>query len=128
MKIDVDPADVVTVQVPFRFVKRGGRKELVLPEGAAPCAVSADSTLVKALARAFRWKKMIESGEFTNLADLAAREKIAPTYLNRVLRLTLLAPEIVERIVDGRREFVLAELLEPIAELWEGQLENRERQ
>jgi hypothetical protein len=126
MKVMTQPAEVVTVQVPFKFVKRGGRKEIQLPAG-APRQCKPDSTLVKALARAFRWKKMIESGEYTNLADLAAREKIAPTYLNRVLRLTLLAPEIVERIVEGRCAFVLAEFLEPFAELWEGQLENRER-
>ena len=58
MKVEVHSAEVVTVQVPFRFVKRGGRKEMVLPEGAAPRAASADGTLVRALARAFRWKRV----------------------------------------------------------------------
>lgn len=112
--------ETLTVQVPFTIRKRGGRKAMVLPEGIVARPMRVDSTLVKALARAFRWKKMIESGEFTNLGDLAAREKIAPTYLNRVLRLTLLAPEIVERIVEGRCAFVLAELLEPFADVWGG--------
>ena len=66
-----------------------------------------DSTLVKALARAFRWKRMLETGEFATIADLAEREGIASSYLTRVLRLTLLAPDIVEAILDGRRGAVL---------------------
>jgi hypothetical protein len=60
-----------------------------------------DSTLVKALARAFRWKRMLESGEFTTIAELAEREGIAPSYMTRVLRLTLLAPDIVEATLAG---------------------------
>ena len=63
----------------------------------------ADSTLVKALARAFRWKRMLESGEFATSAELAEREAIAPSYMTRVLRLTLLAPAIVEAILDGKQ-------------------------
>ena len=59
-----------------------------------------DNTLVKALARAFRWKRMLEAGEFATIAELAEREGIAPSYMTRVLRLTLLAPDIVEAILD----------------------------
>ena len=105
--------ETVTVHVPFRIVKRGGRKEMQLPEGAAQPR-RADSTLVKALARAFRWKKMLDSGDFATIAELAEREGIAPSYMTRVLRLTLLAPDIVEAILDGRQgpEVTLARLLE----------------
>ena len=92
--------DTVTLHVPFRIVKRGGRKEMQLPEGAAQPRRT-DNTLVKALARAFRWKRMLESGEFATIAELAEREGIAPSYMTRVLRLTLLAPDIVEAILDG---------------------------
>ena len=52
--------DVITIQVPFRVVKRGGRKEMRLPDGAAQPSRT-DNTLVKALARAFRWKRMLPS-------------------------------------------------------------------
>ena len=90
--------ETVTVHIPFRLVKRGGRKEMRLPEGAAS-ARKMDNTLIKALARAFRWKRMLESGEFTTIAELAEREGIAPSYMTRVLRLTLLAPDIVETIL-----------------------------
>jgi len=70
-------------------------------------------TLVKALARAFRWKRMLESGEFATIVELAERERIAPPYMTRVLRLTLLAPDIVEAILDGKQgpEVTLASVL-----------------
>lgn len=118
MKVEVHPADVITVQVPFRLVKRGGRKEMVLPEGTAHKTRCTDSTVVKALGRAFRWKRMLESGGFATIGDLAAHEKIAPSYMTRVMRLTLLAPGIVEAIVEGGCELGMAELLELFPVEW----------
>ncbi len=89
----------------------------------APHPQRTDSSLVKALARAFRWKRMLDSGEFTTIAELADREGIAPSYMTRVLRLTLLAPEIVEAILDGTQgpEMTLAQVLEPFPGEWEEQ-------
>ncbi|RBI67281.1 hypothetical protein DQW77_17735 [Roseovarius sp. TE539] len=114
--------DTVTLHVPFRVAKRGGRKEMHLPEGAIQ-PHKADNTLVKALARAFRWKRMLESGEFATIAELAEREGIAPSYMTRVLRLTLLAPDIVEAILDGSQgaEVTLAQVLEPFSLEWKKQ-------
>jgi hypothetical protein len=101
-----DPADLgggmartLTVRVPLALPRRGGRKLAVIPEGApvwAPRRARVDNAMVKALARAHRWKRILESGEFATMEDLAAPEKINPSYLGRVLRLTLLAPDIVE--------------------------------
>lgn len=114
--------ETVTLHVPFRVVKRGGRKEMQLPEGATQPRRT-DSTLVKALARAFRWKRMLERGEFTTINELAEREGIAPSYMTRVLRLTLLAPDIVEAILDGKQgpEVTLAHVLEPFPPSWNEQ-------
>jgi hypothetical protein len=114
--------DTVTLHVPFRIVKRGGRKEMQLPDGATQPRRT-DSALVKALARAFRWKRMLESGEFATIAELAEREGIAPSYMTRVLRLTLLAPEIVEAILDGKHgpAVTLARLMEPLSLEWAAQ-------
>lgn len=114
--------DTVTLHVPFRIVKRGGQKEMQLPEGANQPRQT-DNTLVKALARAFRWKRMLESGEFATIAELAEREGIAPSYMTRVLRLTLLAPDIVDAILDGKQgpEVTLARVLEPFAVEWQQQ-------
>jgi hypothetical protein len=112
----------VSLHIPFRVVKRGGRKEMRLPSGVPPQS-RIDNTLIKALARAFRWKRMMENGEFATINELAEREGIAPSYLTRVLRLTLLAPDIVEAILDGRQrpEMTLTRLLEPFPTEWEGQ-------
>ena len=114
--------ETVTLHVPFRIVKRGGRKEMRLPEGATQPRRT-DNALVKALARAFRWKRMLESGDFATINELADREGIAPSYMTRVLRLTLLAPDIVDAVLDGRTgpEITLARLLEPFPVEWREQ-------
>ena len=115
--------DTITLHVPFKVVKRGGRKEMRLPEG-APQPRRTDSTLVKALARAFRWKRMLESGEFATIGELAEREGIAFTYMARVLRLTLLAPQIIEAILEAKQvsNVTLPRVLEPFPVEWERQL------
>ena len=80
----------LTVRVPLTSRRRGGRKQVVTPEGATWAAPQAqiDSTLVKALARAHRWKRMLESGRYASVTELAEAEKINQSYLCRVLRLT----------------------------------------
>lgn len=115
--------ETVTLHVPFLVAKRGGRKEMQLPPGASAQRIP-DNTLIKALARAFRWKRMLESGEFATIKELAEREGIALSYLTRVLRLTLLAPEIVEAILAGRQgpEVTLVRLLAPFPVGWGLQL------
>src|SRR6056297_2991552 len=117
--------ETVTFHVPFRVVKRGGRKEMQLPDSVKQ-PHRTDSTLVKALARAFRWKRLLVSGEFATIAELAEREGITSSYMTRVLRLTLLAPKIVEAILDGKQgpEVTLARVLEPFPVDWEKQAQN----
>ena len=114
--------ETMTLHVPFRVVKRGGRKEIQLPEN-APQTRRSDNTLVKALGRAFRWKRKLESGEFATISELAEQEHIAHSYMTRVLRLTLLAPDIIEDILDGRHgpELTLPRLLEPFPPEWRRQ-------
>jgi hypothetical protein len=79
-----------------------------------------DNTMVKALARAFRWRRMLEDGSYSTIKELAAAEKINASYLCRVLRLTLLAPELVEAILDGRQaeSVTLPGLMAGIATQW----------
>lgn len=111
--------ETVTIHVPFRIVKRGGRKEMQLPDRVRP-ERTPDSTLVKALARAFRWKRMLESGEFATIAELAEREGIATSYMTRILRLTQLEPGIIEAVLDGRQgdAVTLARLMDPFPISW----------
>jgi hypothetical protein len=84
--------------------RRGGRKIIVAPPGCNDWAPppKIDGTLLKALVRAHRWRRMLEGGEYGTLAEMAEAERISRSYVSRILRLTLLAPDIVERILDGR--------------------------
>lgn len=91
-------ANLILLHIPFRIVQRGGRKEMQLLDGAVN-PLRSDNTLVKALARAFKWKRLLESSEFSSAGDLAERERIAPSYLTRILQLTLLAPNIFEEML-----------------------------
>jgi len=117
--------ETISVHVPFAIRKYGGRKQVVMPANtpAQELHPRVDSTLVKALARAFRWKRMLEIGKFATVKELAEHEKLGFSYMTRVLRLSLLAPEIVEAILEGRQptEIKLAGLLEPFPVWWEGQ-------
>ena len=117
---------MLTVHIPLTVRRRGGRKVVIAPDGTEAPAVGAaariDSTLVKALARAFRWRRMLETGSYSTIKELDAAEKINASYLCRVLRLTLLAPDVVEAILDGRQgeECTLPGLMEGVAVEWRG--------
>jgi hypothetical protein len=113
----------ITVFVPMAWRRRGGRKVIVAPPGCDDWAPPPkfDRALVKALARAHRWQRLLEEGRFATLAELAAAERISRSYVCRVLRLTLLAPDIVERILDGRPTAGLAEFFKPFPAEWERQ-------
>jgi hypothetical protein len=118
----IGAAQMLTVRVPLAVRKqRGGRKLVLTPGGIASRGASAaDTTLVKALARAFRWRRMMEAGRYATINELAAAEKINSSYVSRLLRLTLLAPGIVEAILDGRQPegMTLPGLMEPFPVEW----------
>jgi hypothetical protein len=117
----------VTVTVPFAIRKRGGRKLVITPDGtmAAPMPRSrVDSALLKALARGFRWRKLLERGQFATIEEIADTENINASYVSRVLRMTLLAPEIVEAILAGRQPegLTMAKAMEPFPWQWQRQV------
>ncbi len=114
----------ITIRVPISIRRRGGRKLILAPDGtpdtwAAPCR-RIDNAMVKAVARAFRWREMLENGTHATIAEIAAAEKINASYVGRVLRLTLLAPDIVEAILGGRQpaQMTLAGLMRPFSVGW----------
>lgn len=116
-----------TVLVPFTIRKRGGRKLILTPDGsiAQPTPrARPDSVLLKALARGFRWKKMLQEGDYQTLEEIADAENINPSYVSRLLRMTLLAPEIVEAILAGRQPpgLTMAKAMRPFSLHWREQL------
>lgn len=120
--------DTFIVRVPLKLRRHGGRKLVIVPEGEGiPVRPnpSPDDTLLKALARAYRWKRMLEGGDIRSLSELAEAEKMNPSYLSRIYRLTLLAPDIVEAILDGRQPRILqlADMMDDMPVEWERQRE-----
>ena len=116
-----------TVTVPFTIRKRGGRKLILTPDGtpaSPPTRVRPDSALLKALARGFRWQKMLREGDYQTLEEIADAENINPSYVSRLLRTTLLAPEIVEAILAGSHPAGLtrAKVMQPFPMEWQRQV------
>ena len=119
----------VTVSVPLTIRRRGGRKQIIGPDGAVTrpgdngtgfVPVRGDPALIKALARGFRWRRMLEEGRYASISEMAKAEGIERGYLGSLLRLTLLAPEMVEAILDGRQPegVTLPGLMEGVPVAW----------
>ena len=117
--------DTLTIRIPMRLQRHGGRKLIMTPEGVVAPArkPSRDETLVKGLVRAHRWRRRIESGQAKSITDLAEQEGVTAAFACRLLPLTCLAPDIVEAILDGRQPkgLRLAELLGDGPMAWEEQ-------
>ena len=120
--------NVVTITVPMTFKKRGGRKVIMLPDGnygnPVPKA-TIDNAMVKALARSFRWQAMLENGTCGSLDEIAKAERISASFVSRVIRLALLAPDIVVAILEGRQpaHLTLKDLMGPFPVEWDLQRE-----
>jgi hypothetical protein len=122
-----DDGRTLLVRVPISTRRRGGRKIVLAPDGtnvtAAHVCRHIDSATVKAIARAFRWRDMLENGEYATIREIAKAEKINESYVGRILRLTLLAPSIVEAILGGRQlgDTQLEKLLKAFPLKWKDQ-------
>jgi hypothetical protein len=123
----IDDGRTVTMRMPVSIRRRGGRKLVLVPDGTpqsgTPACRRIDNTMVKAIARAFRWREMLESGTYATIAEIAVAEEINESYVVRVLRLTLLAPDIVEAILGGRQpaKLQLEDLLRRFPLAWQEQ-------
>ena len=127
-------ATSITVRVPLAIRHRPGRKTIVMPmtNGVAPVTTRADPALVKALARAFRYQRMLDGGRYASISEMAAAEEIDRGYLGRLLHLTLLAPNIVETILSRRHQsgLTFADLDGAVPTVWKehrSALEERRR-
>ena len=112
----------ITVRVPLAIRRRPGRKTVVMPvrEGGEVLPTRADPAVVKALARAHRWQRLLDEGRYASISEMATAEQIERGYLGSLLRLTLLAPDIVEAMLDGRQRggVELPVLLRPLPQDW----------
>jgi hypothetical protein len=120
----------VAINIPLAIRRRPGRKTVVTPDGVAtPAQATAttqthgDPALVKALARAFRYQRMLDDGHYASISEMAEAEKLDRGYMGRLMQLTLLAPDLVEAVLNGTapRELGLPRFMEPLAVVWEEQ-------
>ena len=114
-----------TVTVPYLFALRGGRKLVITPnELEAPEAPdNRDEVLIKALARGFRWRRLLDGGQFQTIEELSKTEGVSASFISRFSRLALLNPTIVEAILNGQqpRLLDLKHLLRPFPADWSEQ-------
>jgi hypothetical protein len=116
----------ITVRIPMTWKRHGGRKVIIAPDGSnawTPAKPRRDETLIRPLTRAHRWKRLIEDGTYRSAAEIAEAEGVTRSFVNRLLRLTLLAPEIVGAILEGMhaKGLQLEELTRPVPSDWEEQ-------
>ncbi|QNT69120.1 hypothetical protein [Defluviicoccus vanus] len=116
----------IIVTIPMTWKRRGGRKVIIAPDGGDAWALAKprhDETLIRALARAHRWKRMLEDGPYRSAQEIAEAERVTRSFVNRLLRLTLLAPDIQEAILDGHQPkgMQLEELTRAMPIGWEAQ-------
>lgn len=119
-------ASAITVRVPLAIKNRGGHKVVVSPDGqpiSSAIRPRVDSTLLRAVVQAFHWKSQLESGPFATVSELAAAEGLNGSYVSHVLRLTLLAPDLVEAVLQGRQPMMmqLETLIRNVPDCWDMQ-------
>jgi hypothetical protein len=136
MKSSSVPA-TITIHVPMTFTIHGGRKMIISDAdensdgGVAQYKLSHDgprqrteNALLKAIAKAHRWRQRIENGEYASITELAKAENVNQSYACRVLRLTLLAPTVVTEILNGRysADLMLKQIMKPLPVRWDAQI------
>ena len=116
----------ISVRIPMTFVRRGGRKAIVAPEGGdawAPARPRPEEAMIRAVVRAHRWKRLLDERRYRSAGELAEAEGLTRSFVTRLLRLTLLAPDIVEAILDGRqpKALQLEDLTRSLPSAWSEQ-------
>jgi hypothetical protein len=112
--------------IPMTFRPRGGKTVIVMPDGSRGVArreATIDNTMIKVIARGFRWQQLLYDGTYATIEDLAAAEKINPSYISRILRLAYLSPKVVQAILDGKHpaRLTMKDLLQPFPADWNEQ-------
>jgi len=120
--------NIISIKVPIKIKRYGGKKMMILPDGAqaAPPQQKPDETMIKAIAKAYFWQKQLDKGLYRSIDDLAIKKKINPSYISRILRLNLLAPQIKQAILDGTqpRGLSLQDMQSPFPDIWDEQLKH----
>ena len=125
MKAEISPdGKIITVTIPMKLGRRGGRKMIIAPDGQElQPELLRDDSLARLVAKAYKWLRLLESGKTPSIQAIAEEENTDPSYVAKVLRLTLLAPDIIDLILKNRQPDTMTwrELRKPFPMLWEEQ-------
>lgn len=111
---------IIAVDIPLKLKRRGGRKEIILPSGVVKD--KPPTPLQQAIARAFIWQKALDAGTTNVNRQLAELAGVSRAYISRMLRLTLLAPDIVEALLTGTEPAGISlSTLQNLPDLWDEQ-------
>ena len=124
MKLAACNAEIT--DIPMSFRPRSGKTVIVLPDGSRGVVrreATIDNTMIKVIARGFRWQRLLYDGTYATIEDLSAAEKINPSYVSRILRVAYLSPVVVQAILDGKHPawLTMRHLLEPFPTDWKQQ-------
>ena len=115
----------ILLRIPMKLKKRGGRKEVIVPDSLHErvSKTDRDEAFAIAIARAYAWQELLDSGKYRSIREMAKSLGVCATYTSRLLRFTILAPDIIEAILDGREPngFSQTKLTGAIPEDWEEQ-------
>ena len=123
-----DESETILVRIPMKQRRRSGRKQIILPEGPEATNVAtpaAPSSLARAIARAYEWQRMIDSGVAAGLEAIAAQYDVDRSYVSRIITLATLAPGIVEAVLANcePKGLSLSRLRESLSFRWDEQRE-----
>ncbi len=92
----------IRVIIPLAIRKRNGRPKIVPPSDMAPETGGVDPHILKAIAKAWSWRRKLESGAVATMSDIAEAEGVTPPYVGRMLKLAYLAPTVLEKLLIAR--------------------------
>lgn len=118
--------DTINIFIPFKIQRRGGSAMIIVPNNKADDQKHFDEKIIKAIAKAHKWKIMLDDGQISSLAKIAEKENVHPSYVSRIFNLNFLSPKIVERILNGTgpRTLKLQDIgIKEMPDLWQEQEE-----
>ncbi len=119
-----EKSDTIRVLIPLKLRKKNGRPRILPPADYRPSEDRMqDPHILRAIGRAWAWRRRMEAGEFSTVEDLAAALKLGDRHVNRLLRLAYLSPDVLKRMACGRETTALSlrDLCFLAAESWDRQ-------
>ncbi len=126
--IKITDQETINIFIPLEIKKRGGTAMVVMPKNANADDSQKyfDEKIIKSIARAHKWKIMLDEGQASSLAQIAEKENVGSSYVSRIFNLNFLSPKIVERILNGTQPRTLKLqdiIIKEMPDLWQEQEE-----